>query len=96
MNPWLILAGVLALAVAATGGYVKGGRDNEAEHLRTAKVQQEARDKALKAAAAEIAKIDVRNVTIQGKVIERVRTEKVYSESRHSPDSWALIQEAYR
>ena len=50
----------------------------------------------MEAAAREVAKIEVKNVTIQGKVIERIRTETVYSECRHSPDTWKLIQEAFK
>lgn len=96
MNPWLILACVVALAAGAVGGYVKGGRDNEAEHLRIDNLQQAAKDVALQAVAAEIVKIDVKNVTIQGKVIERIRTEQVYADCKHSPESWRLIQEAYQ
>ena len=96
MNPWLILAGVLALAGAVGGGYVKGAKDNEAEHLRIAQAEEKARKEALQAAAMEVAKIDVKNVTIQGKVVEHIRTETVYSECRHSPDTWKLIQEAFK
>ncbi len=87
---------VLALAGAAVAGYVKGGNDHAAHDAEIQLAQAEARDEAMRAAAAEIAKIDVRQVTIQGKVIERIRTEQVYTDCAHSPESWALIQEVYK
>lgn len=96
MNPWLMLAVVAALAGAGGAGYWKGGNDAEAEHLRIEKAQEQAHKDALQAAAKEIAKIDVKSVTIQGKVIERIRTEQVYTECRHSPDAWKLVQEVYK
>ena len=100
MNPTLILAvlfGWLA-SIGGAGWYAYGlGYDR---HVAQVAAQREAEDKAraeaLEAAAREVAKIEVKNVTIQGKVIERIRTETVYSECRHSPDTWKLIQEAFK
>lgn len=100
MNPTLILAVLLGwvLSVIGAGWYAMNlGYD---KHITEIAAQRESDEKvrkeALDAAAREIAKIDVKNVTIQGKVIERIRTETLYSECRHSPDTWNLIQEAFK
>lgn len=34
LNPWVILAIILSLGAAGTGGYFKGGADNEARHVK--------------------------------------------------------------
>lgn len=100
MNPTLILAILLgwSLSLGVAGWYGNGiGYDQRvAEEANDKDVADKAREEALSAAADAIAKIDVKQVTIQGKVIERIRTETVYSDCKHSPDTWALIQEAYK
>jgi hypothetical protein len=96
MNPWLMLGAVLALVAAVAFGHHRGYQDRVGEEAIAQQASEQARKEALQAAAAEIAKIDVKNVTIQGKVIERIRTEQVYSDCKHSPESWKLIQEAYQ
>lgn len=96
MNPWFILAGLLALVAAYGVGRNDGKEFAQAEHRKIELAQEAARKEQLEADAEAVAKIDVKNVTIQGKVIERIRTEQVYSDCKHSPESWKLIQEAYQ
>jgi len=96
MNPWLMLGAVLALVAAVAFGNHHGYQSRLGEEAIEQQAAEKGRKEALAAVAAEIAKIDVKQVTIQGKVIERIRTEQVYSECKHSPESWALIQEAYK
>ena len=55
----------------------------------------ETRALAAESAAKEISKIEITNTTVQGKIIERVRTEIVYSECHHSPDTFTLIKDAF-
>jgi hypothetical protein len=43
--------------------------------------------------AQEIAKLKVENTTVQGKIIERVRTEIVYTECKHSDSDYKLLTE---
>lgn len=100
MNPTLILAVLLGwvLSIIGAGWYAMNlGYD---KHIAEIASQREAEDKARKealdAAAREIAKIDVKNVTVQGKVIERIRTETVYTECRHSPETWKIVLEAFK
>jgi hypothetical protein len=97
MNYAAIALGFI-LAMLGAGWYGKNiGYDmREAEYARDAAAQDAARAEALKAAAEAVAKIDVKQITIQGKVVERIRTETVYAECRHSPETFALIQEAYK
>lgn len=100
MNPTVILAVLLGwtLSLGGAGWYGFGlGYDRHvAEEAKDKDAADKVRKEALSAAADAIAKIDVKNVTIQGKVIERIRTETVYSDCVHSPDTWALIQQAYK
>lgn len=55
-----------------------------------------AQQASMAAAATEIAKIDMKTTTINQKIIERIRTEKVYEECRHSPDAFKTLLEAYQ
>ena len=55
----------------------------------------ETRKAAAESAAQAIAQIQITNTTVQGKIIERVRTEVVYSECHHSPDTFAIIKDAF-
>ncbi len=96
MNPTVILAGLLALLISIGGAGWYGFGLGYDRHVAEIAAEDKARKEGLQAAAAEIAKIDVKNVTVQGKVIEHVRTETVYSECQHSPDAWKTIQEAYK
>ena len=43
--------------------------------------------------AQAIAQLKVENTTVQGKIIERVRTEIVYTECKHSDSDYKLITE---
>jgi len=51
---------------------------------------------AMKGAATEIAKIQIKHETITQPVLERVRTEVQYRECKHDPDTFKLIQEAFK
>lgn len=81
MNPWLILVGVLALIGSYAFGRNDGYEYAQAEHRKIELSQEAARKSALQAAAAEIAKIDVKNVTIQAKAheIEQLTRKKDYA-----------------
>ena len=99
MNPTVILGVILSAVILAGGSYIKGRGDGyelqQVEQRRIELEQHQAREEALSAAASEIAKIDVKQITIQGKVIERIRTEQVYTECKHSPETFNMIKEAF-
>jgi hypothetical protein len=81
-NPWLIL-GVSVVAVAAiAGSYVKGRSDGKAiiiaQQAREDQIRFETLQLAQQAAAEEIAKIEVKNVTIRQKLETEIREKPVY------------------
>lgn len=100
MNPTVILAVLLgwALTIIGAGWYAMdlGYDKHVAEIAAQRESDEKVRKEALDAAAREVAKIDVKQVTIQGKVIERIRTETIYTECRHSPDTMKMIEEAFK
>lgn len=98
MNPYVLLAGVV-LWVATTGGaywYGTGvGRDGEIASQALAKqVADDTRKLAMEGAANAIAKIVVRNTTVQGRVETIVRDNPVYRDCVHPADVMRNINEA--
>lgn len=85
-----LLAGMFLL-----GWTVRGWHSNSVE-LAVERATQLSRDASAQSAAEAIAKISVTNTTVQAKVIERIRTETIYAECRHSPDTYDLILEAFK
>lgn len=98
MNPYLLLAGVLAFAAATGAAYFQGrsdGRDKcVAESVRDEQVAQIASAAAADAAASAISAIKVRNTTInqevQREIVETVR----YRECVHPDGVMRNINEA--
>lgn len=98
MNPWVILAGVV-LWVASVGGSYWYGTDvgKTGEVAKQSEIKQaieDTREKARQGAASEIAKIKVRNTTIQGKLREVVRDNPVYRDCKLDDAGLRLINEA--
>jgi len=56
----------------------------------------ETRELAALSAAQAIAGIEIKNTTIQGRVTERIKTEIVYSECKHTATTVSDINEAIR
>lgn len=78
-----VLGIILALClVAGAGGFV-GNRLKQAEWDRSIIATKEAQDKALDAAAKEIAQIEVKNVTIRQEAKTIMRDVPVYRECVH-------------
>lgn len=98
MNPYLLLGGVLAAAVACGvagfGGYRLGSSVKQGEWDAAIVASREAQDKALKAAAAEIAKIDVKQQTIVQKVTRETIEKPVFRDCRSGPDAVRLLNAA--
>jgi hypothetical protein len=85
---------ILAIALFSGGFYV--GNDFQADKQSEIRLAEERTLKsAQEGAAIEIAKIKILHTTIENKLIERIRTEKVYAECRHSSDAFKLLQEAF-
>ena len=83
---------VIFMALLFIAGWLGHGLYSDA----VTKAIEETRKLAAESAAQEIARIEIKNTTVTGKVIERVRTETVYAECRHSPDTFGLIKDAYK
>jgi len=83
---------IIGLVVVFLMGWVGHGMYTD----KVAEAIAETRQLAAESAAKEIAKIEITNTTVQGKIIERIRTEQIYSECRHSPDTYKLIQDSFK
>lgn len=93
-NPMLILAAVLALIGAYFYGRHDGGEIAEAQRLRDEQVARQVFDQAQAAAAQEIAKIKVRNTTVQQTLEKEIHEKPVYRDCHHSPDGLRSINAA--
>jgi hypothetical protein len=86
-QPYLIGGAVL---VAFVAGWKVNGWRHGAEYV----AQMEGARIASEAVAKEIAKIDVRNVTIRQEVQKHVIEKPVYRECLHDPDTLRLLNAA--
>jgi hypothetical protein len=94
LNPWLILAAVVALGASHTYAYVKGGTARENSILAEQQRQDELVQKIQRSTAAEIAKIQVVNKTIYQRATREVIEKPVYRECVHDPDTLGLLNHA--
>jgi hypothetical protein len=86
----------LILTFTHSGAFYAGVKHEEANTVRLELIAVKAAEKSQEAAAIEIAKIEIKNTTIEAKVIERVKTEKVYQDCNHTPETYQLILDAYK
>lgn len=98
MNPYFLLAGVIAFAVAMGGAYLQGRSDGQdkcvAEQVRDEQVAQIASEAAAASAAEAISKIEVRHATVR-QTIEREIVEKpVFRDCRSSMDAVRMFNSA--
>ena len=96
MNPYIIIACLVAILGAGAGGFKLGADHEIAAKAREEKHITEAVDAANTAAAEAIAKIKVNNTTITNEVQHEIQTRTVYSDvnCRHSPDGLRLVNSA--
>ena len=94
MNPWVLLGIAIALAGSHFAAYRHGVTVTEGAYAMAAQEGQKARDDALQAAAKEIAKIDVKNVTIRQNLEKEVHEKTVYRDCLNTADSMQLINAA--
>lgn len=59
-------------------------------------VAEKAQQAAMQSAASEIAKIKLQSTVVNQKVIEHIKTEKVYADCAHSPDAYKALLESYK
>jgi hypothetical protein len=98
MNPWAALAALVLWVASIGGSYWYGTSVGKASEIaRVAEIKQaieDTREAAKQGAASEIAKIKVRNTTVQGKVETIIRDNPVYRDCRHSDDAMRLLNES--
>lgn len=94
MNPYLILAALAAILGAYFYGRHDGSEIAAAQRLRDEQVARQVFDQAQAAAAGEIAKIKVRNVTVQQTLEKEIHEKPVYRDCRHTPDGLRSINAA--
>lgn len=93
MNPLAYVVAIIVLvAIGAAGGWKAANDHRDALELAEAKGKSDA----LTATAQEIAKIDVKNVTIKQKVETQIRTVPVYQDCRNTPEVMTTINEALK
>lgn len=94
MNPYLIIAAMVAVMAAGAGGFKLGADHEVASQAHEQDHIAEAVDAANNAAAQAIAKIKVVNTTIQNEVQREVQTNTVYAECRNTSPGLRLLNEA--
>ena len=94
MNPWLILAGLLALAGAFGSGVSVGNKWAEGRQAIENNHIAEAVDAANTASAQAIAGIKVTNKTIQNQLEKQIETHTVYTDCRLDPVGLQLANQA--
>lgn len=98
LNPWVLLAALLVLGGTNAFSYWRGGVNKQHAMESAAAREQRVADKvynaALSATAQEIAKIEVKHVTINRKLEKEVRTERVYAECQHTDAGFRLLNDA--
>lgn len=93
---YLKIAGYAAIVAAIVGGSFYGGMSHEQNiQLREDAIVRKVLDTATAKAAEAIAKINIKNTTINNKVREIIKTELVYTECKHTSDAFQKIKEAY-
>ena len=98
MNPWLIVSALVALMITGAGGYYAGARAErnamEAQQAHDDKLTQRVQEAAQKGAAQEIAKIEVKHVTIRQQTQIETRDKPVYRECVADDRVFHLTNEA--
>lgn len=89
IDPRLIITLVVAAALFGGGWKLRDYQADSAE-LLVLKVKEEAR----LGAAEAISKIEVKYTTINRKLEKEIIKEPVYTECRHSPEAYKLLQES--
>lgn len=94
INPWIILGVIAAIVGAYFYGRHDGGEITEAQQRRDKEVARQVFDQAQAAAAGEIAKIKVRNVTVQQTLEREIHEKPVYRDCKHTPDGLRSLNAA--
>ena len=94
MNPYIIIAFLLALAGAGAGGFKLGSDHEVASQATKEDLVAEAVDAANNVSAAAIAALKVKTTTINSEVQHEIRTNTIYGDCSHSPAGLRLVNAA--
>jgi hypothetical protein len=94
MNPYLIIAALVAVLAAGAGGFKLGADHQVAAQAREQNHIAEAVDAANAVSAEAISKIKVTNKTIQNEVRREVETNTVYADCKLTPVGLQLANQA--
>lgn len=94
MNPWLLVAAGLACGAAFFYGQHVGEQGAEAQKAREERIAKVAYDAGQDGAAAAIAKLKPRNVTIQQELTREIQTNTIYRDCRVPAGGVRLVNEA--
>ena len=89
-----ILLVLLTLVAAAAAGFFLGVDYEAGQQAKREQALAQARSEALAAAAKEIAKIDVKRVTIRAPLEREVHEKIVYRDCRNTPDGLRRLNQA--
>ena len=99
-SPWAILGAVVTAFALLIGGYTYGRHDGktlaEAAQLREERIATLTYEKAQKATAEEIAKLEIKHVTYQTRIERETREVPVYrsADCNHTDDGLRIINAA--
>ncbi|HQR71242.1 MAG TPA: hypothetical protein PLE54_11600 [Burkholderiaceae bacterium] len=85
---------VLSVGGVAVKAYQMGGEHQIATTHEAQVEYEKGRDAALQATAAELAKIDVKQVTIRQRAETITREVPVYTDCRNTPDAMRVLNDA--
>lgn len=94
MNPYLIIAALVAVIASGYGGFRLGVDHEVAAQAREDQHVAQAVDAANAASANAISKIKVINTKIQNEVQREIITNTVYRDCAHTPDGLRLLNQA--
>lgn len=94
LNPWVILAIILAIGGAATGGYLRGRHDENVEMLADAQKQRTMQDVIEAGIAQGVSQIKVQNTTIRQNLETVTRENTIYRDCKLDPTAFGLLNAA--
>lgn len=94
MNPWLIVACLVAILGAGAGGFRLGVDHEIASRAREDKHVTEAIDAANGVWAIGVAQLSPKYTTIQGKLEKQIETNTVYRDCKLDPVGLQLLNQA--
>lgn len=89
-----IQALLIAIGISLAVGFSSGWKVNSWKYAAEREVAAETFTEAMEQAAKELARIEVKNVTIKQELQTKVIERTVYRDCKHEPDSMLLINKA--